>query len=145
MMFYKNLFPQFPFFFGGFLNHLPDRRRTRLLCWKWTPLWGMSVFCASDEHFSAGYECVKNTRSNFIPTQLHITSDFQTELLSRMLLTCTCTHRWKQAVAFMLMYLSLSKLHPQVIYTIATSAGLNSLQVDRGNDKRTSPYTPSSL
>ena len=41
-----------------------------------------------------------------------------------------------------------STLHPQVIYAIAFSAGLNGLQVylsDREKDKRASPYTPTSL
>ena len=71
---------------------------------------------------------VLEMRSNFIPTQLHITSDFQTELVSRLLLTGT--HLRKRAVAIMLSYSPPSTLHPQVIYAIAFSAGLNRLQVD---------------
>ena len=43
----------------------------------------------SDERFSAGDERVESARSNFSLTQLHITSHFQTELVSRLLLTGT--------------------------------------------------------
>ena len=50
-------------------------------------------------------------------THTHLaTSDFQTELI--MLLYST------------ILYSTPSTLHPQVIYAIAFSAGLNSLQVD---------------
>ena len=61
-------------------------------------------------------------------TATHVaTSDFQTELLSRLLLTGTHLRKW--AVA-MLSYLPASMLYPQVIYAIAFSAGLNGIQVD---------------
>ena len=56
------------------------------------------------------------------------TSDFQTELLSKLLLIGTHLQKW--AVAIMLLYSPPSTLHPQVIYTITFSTGLNSLQVD---------------
>ena len=66
--------------------------------------------------------------SNFIPYPPHTatyvaTSDFQTKLLSRLLLTGT--HLRKRAVAITLSYSPQSTLHPQVIYAIAFSAGLN--------------------
>ena len=68
----QKVFPSFLFFFGGFLNHLPNRRRTRLLCWRWTLFArGMNAFCSSDERFSAGDECVENARSNLSPLPLH--------------------------------------------------------------------------
>ena len=73
------------------------------------------------------------------------TTGFQTELLWRLLLTGT--HLRKHAVGTLL-YSPVSTLYPQVIYAVAFSAGLNGFQVDqvdRKNDERTSPYTPSSL
>ena len=54
------------------------------------------------------------------------TSDFQAELLSKLLLTGT--HLRKQAVAT-LSY-SPAGTHPQVIYTITFPAGLNGVEVD---------------
>ena len=100
------------------------------------------MLCASDERFSAGNECVEKRTSKLHPhTATHVaTVDFPTELLSG-------TYLRKRAVAT-LSYSPLSMLHPQVIYVIAYSAGLNGFevdQVDRENNKRTSPYTPSSL
>ena len=50
---------------------------------------GTNAFCASDERFSPGDERVENAGSNFSPTQLHPTSNFQAELLSRLLLRGT--------------------------------------------------------
>ena len=66
------------------------------------------------------------------------TSNFQAELLSKLLLTRTHLQKWAVTT---LSYSTVSTLHPQVIYAIAFSAGLNGLQVDevdRENDKRTS-------
>ena len=62
-------------------------------------------------------------------TAIHVhvaTSDFQTQLLSRLPLTST--HLRKQAVAT-LSYTPTSKLHPQVIFTITFFAGLNGLHM----------------
>ena len=53
-------------------------------------------------------------------------SNFQAELLSKLLLIGT--HLRKRA-ASMLSYLPASSLHPQVIYSVAFSAGLNGFQV----------------
>ena len=95
----------------------------------------MNMFCSSDECFSTEDECIENVHLNFSPTQIHITSNFQTEL-SRMLLTGTCLQ--KQAVAITLSCSPSFMLHPQVIFAIVLSAGLNGLQVDqvdRENDK----------
>ena len=73
---------------------------------------GKNALCVSDERYIAGDERVENARSNFNPTQLHVaTSDFQTELLSRLLLTGT--HLRKCAVAT-LSNSPASTLHPQV-------------------------------
>ena len=61
-------------------------------------------------------------------THVHVgTSDFQAELLLKLLLTGT--HLRKRAVAT-LSYSPASTLHPQVIYAIAFSTGLNSVEVD---------------
>ena len=61
-------------------------------------------------------------------TATHVgTSDFQAELLSKLLLTGT--HLRKRAVAT-LSYSPASTLHPQVIYAIAFSAELNGVEVD---------------
>ena len=93
-----------------------------------TLVWGEKMFCTiaqnvffllyyTDERFIAGDERVESGRSNFLPTQLHMyaTSDFQAELLPKLLLTGT--HLCKQAVAT-LSYSPVSTLHPQVtVYT----------------------------
>ena len=55
-----------------------------------------------------------------------VTSGFQEDIISKLLLTGTHLH--KRAVATLL-YSPASTLHPQVIYAIAFSAGLNGLQV----------------
>ena len=79
-------------------------------------------------------ECVGNLRSNFTsppphthPTTYVITCDFQTELLSRLLLTGAHLQKWARAIS--LSYSPLYTLHPRVIYAIAFSAGLSGLQV----------------
>ena len=60
-------------------------------------------------------------------TATHVsTSDFQAELVSKLLLTGTHLH--KRTVA-PLLYSPASTLHPKVIYKISFSAGLNGLQV----------------
>ena len=57
----ENSFPQLVFFFGGFPNHLPNRRQMNLMCWRQTLLaWGTNAFSASDERFSAGDEHIEN-------------------------------------------------------------------------------------
>ena len=86
------------------------------------------MYCTSDEHYSARDECVENKCSNFSRAHVQVaTSNFQTELLLRLLLTGT--HVWKRVVATLL-YSPVCTLHPQVTYAIVFSAGLNSLQVD---------------
>ena len=55
--------------FGGFLNQLPNRRWTCLLCWKGTLLaMETNAFYAGNEHFSAGDEhletCVQTSSTN---------------------------------------------------------------------------------
>ena len=97
-----------------------------LLCWRQTLLgqW-TNLFCTSDEQFSAGDERIQNLSSNFSPPT-H-TSDFKTELASRLLLTGT--HLRKRALGNTLLYSPSSTLHPQLIYAVAFSAGLNGLQV----------------
>ena len=129
----KKIFPFFWLFFKGFLNHLPNRRRMHLLCWRWTLLaWGKNVFCTSEEHFSAGDKCVENAHSCKLQPHTQLTiSNLQIEPISRWLLL-TGTHLRKQAVAIMLVYSHQSMLYPQVtcIYAIAFSAGLNGLLVD---------------
>ena len=62
----------------------------------------------------------------------------------------TGTHLLKQAVAFTLLYSALSMQHPQVLYEIVFSVGLNGIQVDyqkvnRKNDKLISTYTQLAL
>ena len=109
--------------FREFLNHFPNRIRTLLAR-------GMNAFCTSEERFSAGDERVQNACSNCSPhTATYVaTSDFQTELLSRSLLTGT--HLQKQAVAT-LSYSPASMLHPQVISALAFSAGLNGFKMTK--------------
>ena len=52
-----------------FPNHLPNTRRTRLLCWRWTLMVrGTNAFCVSAECFNAGHKRVENACSNFSPT-----------------------------------------------------------------------------
>ena len=73
---------------------------------------------------------MKTHESNFSPPQLRVyvaTRGFQTELLSKSLLTGT--HLQKRALAVLLSYSPASTLHPQVIYAITFSARLNGLQV----------------
>ena len=63
-----------------------------------------------------------------LPIATHVAiSDFQTELLSRLLLKGI--HLRKRMLA-RLSYSPVSTLHPQVIYAVAFSAGLNGLHVD---------------
>ena len=93
------------------------------LCWRRKLLArGKNTFWASDEH-------VEKMSSKFQPhITTHVaTNEFQTELISRLLLTGT--HLRKQAVAT-LSYSPANMLHPQDIYPIALSAGLNGPQVD---------------
>ena len=85
----------------------------RRACWK-------NAFCASDECFSAGDENIENKCSIFIPTQQNFSRD------------CYSTHLHKRAVATF-SYSPASTLHPQVIYAISFSAGLNGLQVDEAD------------
>ena len=70
-------------------------------------------------------------------------SDFEEELISKLLLICT--HLRKRCAVLVL---TCEYAHPQVAYAIAFSAGLNCFQVHyvgKENDKRTSPYTSCSL
>ena len=61
MKFYRN-FSLVSVPFRGFSNHLRNRRRTHLLCWRRTLLaQGKNEFCASDECFSAGNERVQTS------------------------------------------------------------------------------------
>ena len=78
---------------------------------------GQNAFYTSDKRFSAGDECVENVRSNCY------------QRLSNRSTLETVTYLQKRAVAT-LSYSPASKLHPQVIYAMALSAGLNGLQVD---------------
>ena len=116
---FQKLFRWFLFFFRSFLNHLPNKRRMCLLCWRQT-LFALVA--------NAGDKCIENAHSYFNPVQLHITSDVQTELFFRLLFTDT--HLRKRAVTITLLYSPPCMLYPHVIYAIAFSAGLNGLQVD---------------
>ena len=63
-----------------------------------------------------------------VHTATHVgTSDFQAELLSKLLLTGT---HLRKRVIVTLSYSPVSTLYPQVIYAIAFSAGLNGVEVD---------------
>ena len=89
MKFQKNFFHQFPFFFRGFLNPPPNRRRTCLLCCRLTLLaWGMNMFCTSDERFSAGDKHIENAHSNFT-----YTAGYQ-PLSNRTYIKMIATHRY---------------------------------------------------
>ena len=83
------------FFFKGFLNYLPNRKMNSLIVLETNTFSReTNAFCASGELFRAGDECVENVRSNSTPphtaTYMYVTtSDFQTELLSRLLLIGT--------------------------------------------------------
>ena len=67
---------------------------------------------------------VGSGRSNFRPTHAtHVAnSDFEAELISKLLLTGT---NLRKRVVATLSYSSEITLHPQFIYAIAFSAGLN--------------------
>ena len=66
MGFDRNYFPSFCAF-SGFSK--PNKRRTRLLCWRRTFVGrGTNTFCTSDKCFSAGDKRVENVLSNFIDT-----------------------------------------------------------------------------
>ena len=91
--------------FGWFLNQLPNRRWTCLLCWSRTLLAiETNAFRSGDERFSAGDEGVENpqtsaTHTHNTHTHNYIaTSNFQTDLMSRRLLL-THTHFRKRAVS----------------------------------------------
>ena len=77
----------------------------------------MNVFVLETKH-------IESARSNFRTTHAtHVAnSDFEAELIAKLLLTGTHLH--KQAVAT-LSYSPESTLHPQVIYAIAFSAVLH--------------------
>ena len=84
-------------------------------------------------------------RTSATHIQLHVaTSECQTDLGSRWLLF-TSTDLWnEQYHALILTSEYTLHVHPQVIYAIAFSAGLNGLQVDqvdRENNKQTTTYT----
>ena len=83
----------------------------------------------SDDRFSAGdgTGCKRSFRLLAHTATYVATSDFPAELISELLFKGT--HFCKQAVAT-LSYSPASTLHPQVIYAIAFSAGLNGFQVD---------------
>ena len=131
MKFYKNFSPQFHAFSRVFEPTFPIDDEC--------------VYCAADEHlgarrknavctigerFSAGGERFESARSNFLPTQLHVQLQYE-QFASRipLKLLLTGTHLQKRAVATV-SYTPASMLHPQVIYTIAFSAGLNGVQLD---------------
>ena len=103
--------PSFFFSFEGFLNHLPSKRRTCLLCCRWT-LWAMetSTFCAGDEHLSTEAKQIENMRSNFKPHTQLATNDFQTVLMSKWLLL-TGTHLWKRVVSHLCTHLQVHYTH----------------------------------
>ena len=92
-----------------------------------------NAFLAGDERLVLEMNPFK-LQPPFTHTATYVaTSDFQTELFSKLVLTGT--HLRKRVIDI-------------IFYTIEFSAGLNSLQVDkvgRQNDKQTSPYTPTSL
>ena len=99
------LFPEFVFFFCGFLNHLPNRRRRHLLCWRWALLaGGGNAFCHSDEHFSAGNEHVENASSNFTHTHTACYHWLSNRTYLKMIATHTGNHVRKRALAIMLSY-----------------------------------------
>ena len=54
-----------------------------------------AVLLSSDDCFSARDECVESACSNFHPAHAThvVTSDFQAELISKLLLTCTHLRR----------------------------------------------------
>ena len=73
-------------FFGGFLNHILNRRRTRLLCCRRTLLArGKNTFCAGDERFSAGHEC-------FSFGQLHCKNVLKASAETSAPHSCTCSY-----------------------------------------------------
>ena len=82
----------------------------------------------SDERISAGDEGVQSAFKLPPNTATHLTtSDFQTELFSKLLLTGTHLRTGRSRA----LVLTSSTLHPQIIYAIAFSAGLNGLQVTK--------------
>ena len=88
------------------------------------------MFCAGDECFSAGNECIENTLSSFRHTH---PASYQ-QLSNRTYLEIIVTHRHSPLKtggsyhAFVLT--SVYATPTRVIYTVAFSAGLNSFQVD---------------
>ena len=82
MKFYKSLFLIFVLF-GRFLNHLPNRRQTGLLCWRRTLLvLEMNMFCTGDKHTSV-MERVRNSAT--------LTDSYQ-RLPDRTYVEMTATH-----------------------------------------------------
>ena len=117
--FCSNIFPQFLFFFREFLNHLPDKRQTHLLC------------CTSDEH-------VENVCSNFNHTQTHAHTHTHKQLpaifkqyfsrddcYSQVL---TSENGWQLSHAYHT-HFQVCYTH-KLMYAIVFSAGLKGLQVD---------------
>ena len=95
MKFYRNFFfPSCGFLGGGgFLSRLPNRRQTCLLCCRQRLLtWGMNIFWAGDECFSAGDERIGNASSNFSHTHIHVAS-YQ-RLSNRNYFKMIATHRY---------------------------------------------------
>ena len=105
-----------------------------LLCWRRTLfVWGTNPFRTSEEHFSTGDKRVENARSHFRSTHARthththththtathvVTSNFQTELPSRLLLTGIQLRKWAVAI-------TLSRTHLRVCYTYNTNMGQN--------------------
>ena len=83
----------------------------------------MSLFCAGDKHFSAGNECVESVRLNFSHTHTQLA-----RLPSSHYVEKIATHRYLRlkTSGFTFLYSPSSTLHPQIVHTIAFSAGQNS-------------------
>ena len=116
MKFYKHSFPSFCYFLRGFVNQLPNRRWTHLLCWRQTLLaMETNALCTGDKHFSARDERVVNVHSNFSNTHA---AGYQW-LPNRPYVQIIATHKYSppKTNGFMLSYSHLSTLHPQVIQT----------------------------
>ena len=80
---------------------------------------GTNTFGVGDKH-------IEKAHSKFTHTH---TASYQC-LSSRTYFEMIATHLQKRAIVITFTYSPLSVLHPQVMYAIAFSAGLNSLQVD---------------
>ena len=129
----ENFFPLFPLFFEGFLNHLPKRGRTCLLCCRQT------LRCREKECVLC--YIVMNVlvlETNTLKTRIQTSTPHRYTCSSQWFLRRTslkiATHRHSHSKTggshALVLICEVRMLHPQVVYEIAFSAGLNDLQVD---------------